>query len=281
MLSHRWLINCALVVVIAGLAFAAFNFDATRGEQAQPRISPLKPDDIQRIELHSDALQLELQRQADGWQITSPINWPAQKTNVTRLLSILNQESSAVAAVADVDLKPLGLQPPVATWHFNDTRLMFGATNNIGERRYVILDAALYLLPDVHLAFAAQGLSGMVDRRLLPQRSDIEVLRLPGVVIQRDNEGQWHAPQQPELAPATLQQLITNWQQLAASNIRPINLDASPGEVIEFRFANGRKIDFLLQSSAPEIVIANPEIGLQYHFRADFHDQLIAPQGGG
>ena len=281
MLSRRWLINYALVILIAGLAFTGFNFDATRGKQAEQRISLLTPADINRIEIQADALRLELQRNADDWQITSPINWPAQTANVSRLLSILNLESAAVAEIADVDLEPLGLQPPVATWRLNDTQLLFGATNNIGERRYVILDSALFLLPDVHLAFAAQGLSGMVDRRLLPQRSDIETLQLPEVFIQRNDAGQWHSTDQPELTQAVLQQLITNWQQLSASSIRPFNLDAKPGKVIEFRFVGGQEIDFLLQSTEPEIVIANPKIGLQYHFRADFHDQLIAPRNDG
>ena len=54
---------------------------------------------------------------------------------------------------------------------FNGIPLLFGATNNIGGRRYVMLDDKLYLLPDVHLVFVNQGLAGLVDRRLLPRRS--------------------------------------------------------------------------------------------------------------
>ena len=68
---------------------------------------------------------------------------------------------------------------------------------------------------------------------------------------------------------------------LPANGIRNFNLDARPGEVISLRLANGEEMDFLLQSSDPEIIIANPEIGLQYHFRRDYRDQLIAPDDGG
>ena len=73
---------------------------------------------------------------------------------------------------------------------------------------------------------------------------------------------------------------MTNWSVLPATGIRPFNIDANPGELITVGFGDGHEIDFLLQSSDPEIVIANPQIGLQYHFRADYRDQLITPVGG-
>ena len=185
MLSRRWLINCALVVIIAVLILIGLGIDDKAIENGEQRISELRPGDIDRIQFAANDLSMTLQRDARGWQLRQPIQWPAHTDNVERLLSILNQQSSAVAEAAEVDLAALGLQPPVATLHLNDTRLAFGASNNIGERRYLLLDTSVYLLPDVHLAFATQGLTGMVDRRLLPQQDEITSLRLPGLNITR------------------------------------------------------------------------------------------------
>jgi len=276
-LSRRWLVNCALILVIAVLAFASFHFGAEPGEKSSPRISSLQTDDIERIELRADALHLTLQRDDDGWRITAPVDWPADAANVERLLSVLRIESSALAELADVDPQALGLQPPKATLRLNDTTLAFGASNNIGGRRYVLVDSRIYLVPDIHLAFAAQGMPGIVDRRLLPGRYDISALRLPELEIRRNGEEQWQSSRDATATQAKLELLVGNWQALPASRILRFAGDASAGEPIEIQFADGQRIDFLLLSTQPEIIIANPSIGLQYHFRANLYDQLLAP----
>jgi hypothetical protein len=280
-LSRRWLVNCALILVIAALIYAGLRFDAELGKNSSPRISTLKAEEINRIELQVDALQLTLQRDGDGWRITAPVEWPADAANVERLLSILKLESSLLAKLSDVDPQALGLQPPKATLRLNDTTLAFGDTNNIGGRRYVLIDSSLYLVPDIHLAFAAQGIPGIVDRRLLPGRYDITALRLPELEIRRNSEEQWQSTRNANTTPEQLELLVGNWQALPASRITRFDADAGAGEPIEARFSDGRHIDFLLLSSAPEIIIANPRIGLQYHFRASLYDQLLAPAGDG
>jgi len=279
-LSRRWLVNCALILVIAVLAYASLHFGAESEEKSIPRISSLQAEDIERIELRVDALQLTLQRDGDGWRITAPVDWPADAANVERLLSILKVESSVLAELADVDPQALGLQPPKATLRLNDTTLAFGASNNIGGRRYVLIESRIYLVADIHLAFAAQGMPGIVDRRLLPGRFDISALRLPELEIRR-SEGIWQSSRDTTTTQAQLELLVGNWQALPASRIHLFDADAGPGEPIEVYFTDGQRIDFLLMSTKPEIIIANPRIGLQYHFRGNLYDQLIAPAAVG
>jgi hypothetical protein len=280
-LSRRWLVNCALILAIAVIAYASFHFGAESEEKSSLRISSLQADDIERIELRVDELQLMLQRDGDGWRITAPVEWPADAANVERLLSVLRIESSALAELADVDPQALGLQPPKATLRLNDTTLAFGASNNIGGRRYVLVDSRIYLVPDIHLAFAAQGMPGIVDRRLLPGRYDISALRLPELEIGRNSEEQWQSSRDATTTQEQLELLVGNWQALPASRIHRFAADAGRGEPIEARFTDGQRIDFLLLSTQPEIIIANPNIGLQYHFRANLYDQLLAPAADG
>ena len=277
MLSKRWIINGAVVVLIAALLAIGFGFDDKSGNEDRAEISELRPTDISRVEISSADSLLRLQRDGDSWNIESPIEWPADGANVRRLLSIVDLDASALAQAADADLAVLGLDPPVASIAFNDTRLLFGATNNIGGRRYVMIGSTLYLLPDVHLAFATQGVTGIADRRLLPERFVIEALRLPDFEINRDGDGGWRSTRVAEIPQAQLQRLVTNWQTLPASRVKRFDISASaPSEHIEIRLHDGRVIDFLLLATDPEIVIANPQIDLQYHFRSDYRDQLIS-----
>ena len=262
MLSKRWIVNALLVALIVGLSLAGVFFEPSATVEIKPAISQLSADEIDTIEIETGDLQLRLQRDNDGWAIESPISWPAQVNNVRRLLSILKVEADALADTADIDLAALGLQQPKAS-------------NNIGGRRYVMLDEKLYLLPDVHLVFVNQGLAGLVDRRLLPGHQGIVSLRLPDLELRLDKNKLWRSNQAIEFSQASLLRLVDNWRDLQATRISNFDLEQPPRQLIEIELADGEVIEFLLMSEDPEIIIAHPNLGLQYHFRRDYRDQLI------
>jgi len=278
-LSQRLLVNLLLIVLIAGLAYAGFHFAANDAVETKPTISALNPDDVHSIDIQAADLQLRLKRGIEGWDLESPINWPANDTNVGRLLSILDFEISTLADAADVDLSQLGLQQPRASIRFNDTLVLFGTTNNIGERRYVMQGTTLFLIPDVHLAFIAEGLSALVDRRLLPRRAEITSMQLPGLEIRLDENKRWYSNHAVEFAQARLLQMVANWQDLQATRISHFDLGLMPRQLIEVDLADGQALEFLLMSEDPEIVIAHPNLGLQYHFRSHYYDRLISISG--
>ena len=275
MLSKRWIVNALLVALIVGLSLAGVFFEPSATVEIKPAISQLSADEIDTIEIETGDLQLRLQRDNDGWAIESPISWPAQVNNVRRLLSILKVEADALADTADIDLAALGLQQPKASMRFNGIPMLFGATNNIGGRRYVMLDEKLYLLPDVHLVFVNQGLAGLVDRRLLPGHQGIVSLRLPDLELRLDKNKLWRSNQAIEFSQASLLRLVDNWRDLQATRISNFDLALPPRQLIEIELADGEVIEFLLMSEDPEIIIAHPKLGLQYHFRRNYHDQLI------
>ena len=275
MLSKRWIVNALLVVLIVGLSLVGIFFEPSATVEKKPAISQLTADEVDTIDIETGDLQLRLQRVNDGWNIESPINWPAQENNVRRLLSILKIEADPLSDTADVDLAALGLQQPKASMHFNGVPLLFGATNNIGERRYAMLDEKIYLLPNVHLVFVNQGLAGLVDRRLLPRHPGIVSLRLPYLELRLDENSLWRSNQAIEFSQASLLRLVDNWRDLQATRISNFDLKQPPRQLIEIELANGEVIEFLLMSEDPEIIIAHPNLGLQYHFRRDYHDQLI------
>ena len=148
--------------------------------------------------------------------------------------------------------------------------------HHIGERRYLMIDSSIYLLADVHLAFLTQGLPGFVDRQLLPKRYRVESIKLPEIEIQRDADEQWRTLPPGDYSQAQLQQLVDNWQQLQASRIKPFDLGGLARQLVEVRLEDGRSIEFVLLSSTNELIIANSQIGMQYHFLRDYEDQLMA-----
>ena len=279
MLSKRWIVNYILLVLIAALTYAGLRVDEDSGSETPAGISTLTVEGIDALEIESGDSLIRLTKRDGAWSIDSPINWPAHNASIERLLSIVDIEASALGDASGVDLAPLGLHQPVATLRFNGSELLFGTNNNIGARRYAMIESKVYLLPDAHLPFISQGLAGVIDRHLLPQRFVPQSLHLPGLDIRRSDDNSWHSMQARQLTSAQLGQLIGNWQSLEASRITAFTPGTDSLHIIQLQLTDGQIMEFLFISSDPEIVIANPRIGQQYHFRADDYHQLFSPAG--
>lgn len=275
MLSRRWLINFGLVFLVILFTFIGNKYDVKTGYQSDLRIIALNADDVDSILIQMADSSIALQRQPSGWMIERPLQWPANNINVERMLGITRSETDSRLASAEIDLNSIGLQFPKALLRLNDSSILFGNTNNIGERRYILIDKTVFLLPDIHLPFIAQGLFGVIDRRMLPRSLDLTGLQLDDITLQRDSNGSWQDIGPTGLAQQQVQMLVDNWQGLEASKIKAFDNNAIPRSKIIAQLADGRSLEFFLMSLSPDLVIAHPEIELQYHYNANFYYQLL------
>jgi hypothetical protein len=277
MFSRRWIINYALVVLIIVFTYVGNRFAVETGYQPQQPVTGLKPADIESIVIQTADISLTLQRDDAGWLLQSPIQWPANNVNVERLLDIAYIETDSRLPADEIDLATLGLEFPRAVLRLNDTRVLFGTTNNIGARRYTMVGSTVYLLPDVHLPFILQGTTGLVDRRLLPGRFELESIKLPDHEVARDEKNAWRLVNTDKAVGADkINALVENWRGLEASQVKLYDSAKIPRQKIRLQLQNGQSHEFFVMSIDPEIVIANPGIGLQYHFGTDHFYQLIS-----
>jgi len=276
MFSRRWIINYILIFLIVLFTYIGNRFDVKTGYQPQQGVTSLKPESIETMEIKTADAELTLRREDGGWMLESPIRWPANEGDVERLLGITSVKTDSRLAADEIDLATLGLQFPRASLRLNDTLVLFGGTNNIGARRYTMVDSTVYLLPDMLLPFMSQGLTGIVDQSLLPRRFELGALRLPDQEISRDASNAWQLNDANGIGQEQIAQLVDNWQNLQALRVKPFSAKKIPQHKITAQLADGRIQDFFVMSIDPEIIIANPDIGLQYHFPADLYYQLIS-----
>ena len=276
MFSRRWIINYVLVVLIVIFTYVGNRFDVQTGFQPQQHITWIKPENIESVDIQTADTALALKRDNGGWMLESPIRWPANDVNVERLLTIASVETDSRLAANEIDLATLGLKFPKAILRLNDTEVLFGATNNIGARRYTMVGSTVFLLPDQHLPFITQGLTAMVDRRLLPRTDELTVFKLPGFEISRDDNNTWQLIDANGFEQGQIATLVENWQNLEASRVKLFSANKMPRQKIRVLFADGQNQEFFVMSIDPEIIIANPQIGLQYHFPAELYYQLIS-----
>lgn len=279
MLSRRWMLNLGLLLLIGVSTYSGIKYDAQSGNNSINRITALDSAEINSLSLKTTYEALELRRSGGNWQIESPIRWPASNTNVERLLAITRAETESRIPADEIDLASLGLQPPRGLLRLNDTDILFGDTNNIGSRRYVMIGSTVYLLPDLHLPFMSQGLLGIVDRRLLPASADLESLKLPEFELTRSDNGAWQIKNAGQFSSDQLNHLVGNWQQLRAKRVKLYPGTTTPAQKVIAQLSDGRRHEFLVLSTSPDIIIAHPRIGLQYHFSESFYDQLLSPRG--
>lgn len=275
MISKRWLINYVLILLIVVFTFIGNRYNVQTGYQPDNRISTLKPQDIKQVRIQTADSSIQLNKAGTSWQIESPILWHANNIVVERIVGMVNAETDSRLPASDIDLSTLGLQFPKAILRLNETEFMFGATNNIGERRYILSGDTVYLLTDKYLPFMTQGISGLIDRRLLPRSLPLQTLKLSTSTLKKSDNSSWQSSTET-ITEAQASQIINRWQTLEATQIKTYQPGQTPMQKIIAGLDNGGQIEFYVLSITPKIVIARPDLGLQYYFNENHYYGLLA-----
>ena len=274
MFSRRWTINGLLLAAITLVVWLGGYFDPPAEAQPSLAIAGFDPGEVDRIEIPGQATPIRLLRRDDHWSLVEPVAWPADRNAVERLFDIIAVGDTQPLDSTGIERSSLGLGESAVELFLGDTRILFGTSNVIGERRYTMIGADIYLLPDVHRPLVEQGLPGFVDRRLVPPGMKLTRLELPGAGI-RLGEGGWQALAATSLSPQQAAQLAAGWQELEASRVSVSSAAGKQPQRIMAHIDEGPAREFLLLSTSPEIIIANPSLGLQYHFHASQRTHLL------
>jgi hypothetical protein len=275
LMSKRWLINYLLIVLVILFTYIGNRSGVQTGYNPLNRITSLKLQDINRISIQTADDNINLTRANGQWQIVSPIQWLANNITIERILSIASGETESKLSASEIDLSTIGLQFPKAILSLNDTRIYFGATNQIGERRYLLINSTVFLLPDQHLPFITRGISGLIDQRLLPRALALNRLQIGPLKITQTKDGGWQDSNNTS-SPNELNSLIENWKTQPVSRISAFKKKTRPLQKITAFLDNGSEVEFFLMSIKPEIIIARPDLKLQYHFNKDQYYKLLA-----
>ncbi|MCZ6669325.1 MAG: DUF4340 domain-containing protein [Gammaproteobacteria bacterium] len=281
MLTRRWIINFLLIAIIAISYFVGDRYWTDSPNQSRNPISRLKPADIMSVAYELDGNSFVLSKSSDQWQLETPVQWPANNITVERIIAILASETETSIAVDGIDLTALGLQDPKLTLRLNDTVVLFGATNNINDRRYILIGSTIFLLADVHLPFMVQGISGLIDKRLLPGSISLQALDIAGLRLNKNNTSTWNSSNNTAISTDQINRLVSNWQTIEAGTIRRYDPSASVQQKIVATLSDGSSIEFLLMAREPELVIARPDLDLQYHFTEKYFDALFSIDNAG
>ena len=275
-MSRRTLLNLSLAAIVVALGLVAYFRPGLAPETAPATISPLGPESISRIHVtRSTREPLTFTRQADGWILEGEPALPASGFQINSLLAMLQVRTRRSYPADTLELATLGLEPAQASISMNDTVIHIGITEPLENRRYVQVGATVYLIADKYQHLINADRSNFIARRLLPPGVSITRLQLPDRELATTDEGLWQlAPDDPAIGADAIRQMITHWESATALYVRRYD-DAAATAGVSLEFASAAPLQFRILSRTPELVLARPDWGIQYHLGGDMDAKLF------
>ena len=275
----RGLLNLVLVVLalVMGLIIY-FEPGLEPADIPQPLTTLLVADDA--IGIHIERVKYDpvsfIKRNGRWYLVTEQQELPASTFQLQALLRLLETSSSSHYAADTVDLAALGLDPPQATVTVDDVAILFGNTAPLDGKRYLQIDATVHLIEDRYQHLINAGWTNFVERKLLPADKSISRLQLPDMTLTLTDKDQWQlSPGKPGTSADTIQQLIDHWERVSALYARRYDGRTSD-EIITLEFSDSPEtLTFMVIAHSPELVIARPDWGIQYHLSSDVEETLL------
>ena len=263
-LDSRSRLILILAATVAALALLAWLKPGLKTPDVDTPLLAQAPAATQLRIAPTGATAAELTRAADGWHMTAPLALRADDAAIGDLLQLLAMPADA-GFPATGDLSRYGLDRPGIRLTIEGTELDFGGTQPIDQRRYVLLDGRVHLVNPVLFYRLAQNAYDWLDKRLLPEGSEVMAIQLPQATVTRDAQGRWQiAPADKSFDAGALAKLAQDWQQARADNVAAIGRHAVEGEVALSLKGTAAPLRFQIYKDADSLVLARPDLGLQY-----------------
>ena len=277
MFKHK-LLNLVLLVILLSLATTIYFSEET--DTQLPLLTVADPGSITSIEIRHNDNHTSISRQTDDrWQITQPISIPANNFRISSILKLLNAPVHTRYALDEIDLDSIGLKNPATTVQLDAYNIAFGITNPATNRRFVRLDDAVYTIEDVYYPLLTSYFGTLVSLNLLPPDSKIEKLILLNQTIAKDEKGRWQS--NTEITADSIVDTLQRWQTQQAFGIHQYMQRQPLGEVFIYLQGREQPISYVVTDTAPWLIIARPELGLEYHLDIENYRLLLSPTGSG
>ena len=278
-MQSRLLLNIALLVLVTVLAvFIYFSYQKEQQQQASTQLTELSADDITRISILHKQRKIVLEKIDDDWRMLEPISINANAFRIDTLMKMLNAASHIDYDAGELDLHKYGLANVSTAISFNDTQIIFGITNPVNNYRYVRVGNRVHLMDDHFYPILSSQTGTLVARELLPQSAQIQKLVLPEQTLTRDEKGNWHSS--GDTSADEINETLRNWKNSQAFGVHNYNQRESLG-TIEVHLTNETEpVVLQVTDTEPWLIIARPDMDIEYHFNLEFYDGLLRPGAG-
>ncbi|GMR00952.1 MAG: hypothetical protein BMS9Abin19_0296 [Gammaproteobacteria bacterium] len=269
------ILNLVLFIVVISLASVIY-FSEEKTTELE-RLSATDIADIASITIQHNQNTTTIFKQKDNhWQISQPVSIAANDFRINSILKLINAPVHNKYSVDEMSLNSIGLDKPATSIKLNDKKIDFGITNPATNLRYVKLDNFVYTIEDVYYPLLSSSFGTLVSFDLLPKNSAIEKLILINQTISRDDKGLWKS--NIDISADNINKTIDHWLHDQAFGVHEYMQRDSLGEVFIYIEDHQQPISYVITDTDPWLILARPEIGLEYHLDIEAYNNLITPQ---
>lgn len=265
-LGSRTLLNLGLAAGVALLALLAIYEPGKEPPKEQPRLVELNRDAVSKLRIERvNGPAVVLERQQGVWRMSEPLQLGVNDYRISSLLRVTETTSLGSFTAAPEALAQYGLDSPNATLILNDTtRIEFGSSTPIDQRRYVRIGNSVHLISDTLYYHLIGVPTSYASNALLDANAAITALELPGLKVTQA-DGKWQATPAPaDFSADQVTQLIDHWRHAQALEVTPY--DGRKGEAVRlFISGNTAPAELLITQRTPELILARPALKVQYH----------------
>ena len=283
-MKRSLLINIVLALIVAGLAlwFAFKPDDEPKGGPAQA-VSQKPAADAKRIAIARKGLpEFVLEKDAGGrWVQTKPFPARVDASKAGRLLDLLG--ATARTTYPATDLARFDLDQPTVRVTIDDQAFAFGSVNPVTDEQYLLASDKVFLVSPVHGFSMPTQADSLASHMLLAEDEIPTSFTLPGFKLEL-KDGKW-ASTPPPADPAKISQddyirWAEGWR-MAASVATQVASGRQAGDTVRIALQNGRTLELIVLSRAPEMRLLRTDENLEYVFPADTATRLLSPVTAG
>lgn len=216
-----------------------------------------------RLELAAGGA-IELLRTDGSWHLLEPIRIAANDFRIKTLLRVLEAPVHLRIDATAQQLARFGLVSPRARLLLDGKEILFGDTEPIHGRRYLLFNGQVALVDDNYFSHLSSSAANFVDPALLGSKPSLQSIELPTMRIYRDS-GDWRLdPADADVSADKITRLVDSWRGAQATAVRPYEQSLDRDGEIRVVLADG-SVTFDLARTEYEVILGRPDLGIQYH----------------
>lgn len=288
-MKQTYLTNLILLAVVLGLLWMVYS--PHHEQQTGTSLSDIQTAHVSQIKIqHGDQPPLQLQKTAQGWQITAPFEARANDTRINMVLDVLHAQAHSQYKTQDKSMmSQFGFDDNSPVLSVDQQQFVFGGTEPISGRRYVLHDGMISLIDEQMYPLLSASADSFINSRLFNDDAKINQLKLSYVSdnkLQADHtltiskkDGHWTSDASPELATDKISALVQSWKGAYAMQVSYLDdktLQKVTGIPVEISLQDmAHPMQLLAHIGKNELVLTNKASHLQYQFPTTLVNQLF------
>lgn len=233
------------------------------------RLTSLNLNDINQIlipkENGADILfkkTLAINNDETQWKMIKPYQINAHQFRVNTLLSLTQTPVDKSYNVSELNPGDYSLDTPRARIIFNHTEIIFGKSNPLNNKRYIMANNKMSLLLDQTYPLVSAQATSFIDLSLINSSSNITAIKFSDQGVTNN-----------KLSTDQLQQLVEQWKTAQAFSVHRYLERKQLGSIDVY--IDDTPVSFIISDDDPWLILARPDLNIEYHLDSSLKDKLL------